>query len=49
MRVYFSRDSHSATDDKAATHAIVRHFTCRVKSLGHKIFMDNFFSSPKTS
>jgi len=30
-----------------ATHAIVRHLTCRVKSLGHKIFMDNFFSSQR--
>ena len=28
-----------------ATHATVRHLTCRVEGLGHKIFMDNFFSS----
>jgi len=47
MRVYVGKDSHSATDDMTATHATVRHLTCRVTGLGHKIFMDNFFSSPR--
>jgi len=47
MRVYLGTDSHSATDDMTATHATVRHLTCRVEGLGHKIFMDNFFSSPR--
>jgi len=47
MRVYFGRDSHSATDDMTATHASVRHLTCRVECLGHKTFMDNFFLSPR--
>jgi len=47
MRVYLGRDSHSATDDMTATHATVRHLTSRVEGLGHKIFMDNFFSSPR--
>jgi len=46
MRVYLGRDSHSTTDDMTATHASVRHLTSRVEGLGHKIFMDNFFSSP---
>jgi len=46
MRMYLGRDSHSATD-MTATHAIVRHLTSRVEGLGHKIFMDNFFSSPR--
>ena len=45
MRMYLGRDSHSATDDMTVTHAIVRHLTCRVEGLGHKTFMDNFFSS----
>ena len=27
MRVYLSRDSHSATDDMTATHATLRHLT----------------------
>jgi len=43
IRVYLGRDSHSATDDMAATHANVRHLTSRVEVLGHEIFMDNFF------
>jgi len=30
-----------------ATHATVRYLTSRVEGLGHKIFMDNFFSSPR--
>jgi len=46
MRVYLGRDSHSATD-MTATHAAVRHLTSRVEGLGHKIFMDNLFSSPR--
>jgi hypothetical protein len=28
-----------------ATHATVRHLTCSVEDLGHKLFMDNVFSS----
>ena len=47
MRVYLGKDSHSATDEMTATHATVRHMTRRVEGLGHKIFMDNFFSSPR--
>jgi len=46
MRVYLGRDSHFAADGTTATHATVRHLTSRVEGLGHKIFMDNFFSSP---
>ena len=47
MRVYLGRYSHSATDNMTATHATVRHLTSRVEGLGHRIFMDNFFSSPR--
>ena len=47
MRVHLGRDSHSATHDMIATHATVRHLTSKVEGLGHKIFMDNFFSSPR--
>jgi len=46
MRVYLGRDSHSATDNMTATN-IIRHLICRVEGLGRKIFMDNFFSSPR--
>jgi hypothetical protein len=47
MRVYLGKDSHCATDDITATHATARHLTRRVEGLGHKLFMDNFFSSPR--
>ena len=47
MRVYLGRDSHSATDDMTAIHATVRHLTSRFQDVEHKIFMDNFFSSPR--
>jgi hypothetical protein len=47
MRVYLGKDSRSATDNMTATHATVRHLTCRVEGLGYKPFMDNFFSSPR--
>jgi len=47
MRVYLGKDSQSATDDMTTTHATIRHLTPRVEGLGHKLFMDNFFSSPR--
>ena len=47
MRVYLGKDSHSTTDDMNVTHATIRHLTSRVEGLGHKLFMDNFFSSPR--
>ena len=47
MRVYLGKDSQSATDDMTATHTTVRHLTRRVEDLGQKLFMDNFFSSPR--
>jgi len=47
MRVYLGRDSDSTTDDLTATHATVRHLTSSVEGLGHRIFMDSFFSSPR--
>jgi len=45
MRVYLGRDPHSTTNNMTATHETVRHFTCRAEGLGHKIRMENFFSS----
>ena len=47
MRVYLGRDSHSAIDDMTTTHAAVGYLTFRVDGLGHKIFMDDFFSSAR--
>jgi len=45
--VYLGRHSHSATDNMTATHTTVRHLTCRNDNLEQKIFIDNFFSSPR--
>ena len=47
MRVYLSKDAHSVTDDMTATHATLKHLTSRVEGLRHKIFMYNFFLSPR--
>jgi hypothetical protein len=47
MRVYLGTDSYSATDDITATHTTLRHLTCRVEGLGHKMFKDNFFPYPR--
>ena len=49
MKVYLGRDSRSATDDMTATHTTVRHLTCRIEGLGHRLFMDIFFSSLRLS
>jgi len=46
MSMYVGQDSCSATDNMTAAHATIRHLTRRVEGLGHKIFMDKFFSSP---
>jgi len=46
-RVYMGTDSHSVTGDMILTHTTVRHLTSRVECLRHKIFMDNFFPSPR--
>jgi hypothetical protein len=47
MSVYLGKDSRSTSDDMTATHATVRHLKRRVEGIGHKLFMDNFFSSPR--
>ena len=47
MRVYLGKDSQSATDDMTTPHSTVRHLTHRVEGLGQRLFMDNFFSSPR--
>jgi hypothetical protein len=47
MTVYLGKDSQSASDDMTATHATVRNLTSRDEGLGHKLFLENFFSSPR--
>ena len=45
--MYLCRESRSAPDYINETNATVTHVTCRVEGLEHKLFMDNFFSSPR--
>jgi hypothetical protein len=46
MKVYLGKDSDNATEDMTATHATVQSLVRRVEEVGHKLFMDNLFSSP---
>jgi hypothetical protein len=46
MRVYLGKDKTCATDTMTVTHAIVAGLTRRVENVWHKLYMDNFFSSP---
>ena len=47
IKIYKLCDESGYMYDMTATHATVRHLTYRVEGLGHKLFMDNFFSSPR--
>jgi hypothetical protein len=46
MVVYFGKDSKWATKDITASHATIKQLILRVKGHGHKLQMDNYFSSP---
>jgi hypothetical protein len=46
MSVYLGRDRKRATTSMTETHATVTGLTTRTENFGHKIYMDNFFSSP---
>jgi hypothetical protein len=46
MRVYLGKGTTCATETMTATHATVAGLTRRVENVGHKLYMDNFFSSP---
>ena len=45
MEVYLGKDRKCAMMDMTVTHATVKQLT-RVKGHGHKLYMDNYFSSP---
>jgi len=48
IKIYKLHDGSGYTyDNMTAKHASVRHLSCRVEGLGHKIFMDIFCSSPR--
>ena len=46
MEVYLGKDKKSAMTDMTVTHATVKQLTRRVQWRGHKLHMDNYFSSP---
>jgi hypothetical protein len=46
MVLYFGKDRKWATKDITASHVTVKQLTRRVKGHGHKLQMDNYFSSP---
>ena len=46
MSVYLGKDRQRATQHLTATHATVTNLTRGVEGFGHKLYMDNFFSSP---
>jgi hypothetical protein len=46
MDVYLGRDRQQVAEHLTATHTTVRNLTRRVEGVGHKLYMDNFFSSP---
>jgi len=46
MSVYLGKQRQHATTQITATHGTVLQLIRRVEGLGHKIFMDNYFTSP---
>ena len=46
MSVYLGKQRQYATAQITATHGTVLQVIRRVEGLGHKIFMDNYFTSP---
>ena len=46
MNVYLGKDRQRAAQHLTATHARVTNLTRGVEGFGHKLYMDNFFSSP---
>ena len=46
MNVYLGKDRQRGAQHLTATHATVTNLTRDVEGFGHKLYMDNFFSSP---
>jgi len=45
MTVYLGRDRERTAQQLTATHATVSELTKKVQGCGHKLYMDNYFSS----
>lgn len=46
MKVYLGKDKKRFDKDLTAIHALVRDLCRRVDGVGHKLYTDNFLSSP---
>jgi len=46
MTVYLGKDRKRVTPSMTTTHVTVIGPAARIEHLGHKLYMDNFFSSP---
>jgi hypothetical protein len=46
MSLYLGKQRQNATAQITATHGTVVQVIRRVEGMGHKIFMDNYFTSP---
>ena len=46
MTMYLCKDRKRVTPSITATHATVTELAARTEHVGHKLYMDNFFSSP---
>ena len=46
MSIYLGKQLQHATAEITVTHGIVLQVIRRVEGLGHKVFMDNYFTSP---
>ena len=46
MMVYLGKDRQCATTSMTAAHATVTELTARIEHVGHRLYVDNFFSSP---
>jgi len=47
MSVYLGKDRQRMAQHVTATHATVAELTRKIEGRGHKLYMDNFFSSPE--
>ena len=47
MKVYLGKDRQRMVQHLTATHATVTELTRKIEGRGHKLYMDNFFSSPE--
>jgi aconitase A len=47
MKVYLGKDRQHTAKHNAATHATVTELMRKIEGRGHKLYMDNFLSSPE--